>query len=80
MTVGGVDTYYDYEKRRWMHRRLGGGPVRPEPEPPEADEAIDTAEAGYRRGQTVAPPEEHSGRQSGKVENSEQGGVATRRR
>jgi hypothetical protein len=31
MTVGGVDTYYDYEEQRWMHRRLGGGPVRPEP-------------------------------------------------
>jgi hypothetical protein len=38
MTVGGVDTYYDYQQRRWMHRRLGGGPVRPEPPAtPEAD-------------------------------------------
>jgi hypothetical protein len=78
MTVGGVDTYYDYEKQRWMHRRLGGGPVRPEP--PEADEAVNTAAAGYRRGKAVAPPEEPSGRQSGKVESSEQGGIATRRR
>ena len=28
MTVGGVDTYYDYDERQWKYRRLGGGPVR----------------------------------------------------
>lgn len=28
MTVGGVDTYYDYDEREWKYRRLGGGPVR----------------------------------------------------
>ncbi|MEV0793457.1 hypothetical protein [Kribbella sp. NPDC050459] len=28
MTVGGVDTYYDYDERQWKFRRLGGGPVR----------------------------------------------------
>lgn len=27
MTVGGVDTYYDYDERQWKFRRLGGGPV-----------------------------------------------------
>ncbi|GAA0582125.1 hypothetical protein HPO96_08430 [Kribbella sandramycini] len=39
--VGGIDTYYDYNQRRWMYRRLGGGPVhtqhltppKPDPEP-----------------------------------------------
>lgn len=59
MTVGGVDTYYDYEKQRWMHRRLGGGPVRPEP--PEADEALDGADAGYRHRETVAPAKKRNG-------------------
>ena len=28
MTVGGVDTYYDYEEKQWKSRRLGGGPIR----------------------------------------------------
>jgi hypothetical protein len=27
MTVGGVDTYYDYEEKQWKSRRLGGGPI-----------------------------------------------------
>jgi hypothetical protein len=27
MTVGGTDTYYDYEEKQWMSRRLGGGPI-----------------------------------------------------
>ncbi|MEU0090602.1 hypothetical protein [Kribbella sp. NPDC006257] len=31
MTVGGVDTYYDYEDKQWKSRRLGGGPLRREP-------------------------------------------------
>ncbi|GAB2609426.1 hypothetical protein [Kribbella endophytica] len=38
MTVGGVDTYYDYKEQRWMHRRLGGGPVRPESPAPDQRE------------------------------------------
>jgi hypothetical protein len=29
ITVGGVDTYYDYDDGQWKYRRLGGGPVRP---------------------------------------------------
>ena len=73
MTVGGVDTYYDYEKQRWMHRRLGGGPVRPEP-----DEAVNSADAGYRLDQTAASPEEHGGKQSGKVGSSTKGVTARR--
>ncbi|MEV6285655.1 hypothetical protein [Kribbella sp. NPDC051770] len=31
MTVGGVDTYYDYDEQQWKHRKLGGGPVRRKP-------------------------------------------------
>ncbi len=27
MTVGGTDTYYDYEEKQWKSRRLGGGPI-----------------------------------------------------
>lgn len=27
VTVGGVDTYYDYDEQCWKYRRLGGGPV-----------------------------------------------------
>lgn len=39
MSVGSVDTYYDYDERRWKFRRLGGGPVHTAricPSPPEA--------------------------------------------
>jgi hypothetical protein len=28
MSVGGVDTYYDYDEKQWKSRRLGGGPIR----------------------------------------------------
>ncbi|MFI5695296.1 hypothetical protein ACIA58_25815 [Kribbella sp. NPDC051586] len=43
MTVGGVDTYYDYDEGQWKYRRLGGGPVRatvacPEPRPSDVDD------------------------------------------
>jgi hypothetical protein len=31
MTVGGVDTYYDYDEKQWKSRRLGGGPIRRDP-------------------------------------------------
>jgi hypothetical protein len=27
MTVGGTDTYYDYDEKQWKSRRLGGGPI-----------------------------------------------------
>ncbi|TDD22204.1 hypothetical protein E1218_19830 [Kribbella turkmenica] len=39
VTVGGIDTYYDYDERRWKYRRLGGGPVRDEPPRPERKDA-----------------------------------------
>ncbi|MFF0344709.1 hypothetical protein [Kribbella sp. NPDC004875] len=29
ITVGGTDTYFDYDERQWKFRRLGGGPIRP---------------------------------------------------
>lgn len=35
VTVGGIDTYYDYDEQRWKYRRLGGGPVRDDPPHPE---------------------------------------------
>ncbi|MEU4195455.1 hypothetical protein AB0E69_26380 [Kribbella sp. NPDC026611] len=31
ITVGGVDTYYDYDEHQWKFRRLGGGPIHAEP-------------------------------------------------
>jgi hypothetical protein len=43
MTVGGVDTYYDYEEKQWKSRRLGGGPIRRGPvcpAPRTADNAL----------------------------------------
>lgn len=40
MTVGGVDTYYDYEEKQWKSRRLGGGPIRRGPVCP-APQTID---------------------------------------
>jgi hypothetical protein len=31
VTVGGIDTYYDYDEQCWKYRRLGGGPVHDKP-------------------------------------------------
>jgi hypothetical protein len=31
VTVGGVDTYYNYEEQCWKYRRLGGGPIHEQP-------------------------------------------------
>jgi hypothetical protein len=39
MTVGGVDTYYDYDEKQWKSRRLGGGPLRREPVCPTPETA-----------------------------------------
>ena len=33
VTVGGVDTYYDYDEHCWKYRRLGGGRVHDRPQP-----------------------------------------------
>jgi hypothetical protein len=41
MTVGGVDTYYDYDEQRWKFRRLGGGPVRVDPVCPAPTHTLD---------------------------------------
>jgi hypothetical protein len=30
VTVGGIDTYYDYDEQLWKYRRLGGGPIHDE--------------------------------------------------
>ena len=35
MSVGGVDTYYDYDEKQWKSRRLGGGPIRRGPVCPQ---------------------------------------------
>ncbi|GAA0612726.1 hypothetical protein GCM10009534_54340 [Kribbella sandramycini] len=45
MTVGGVDTYYDYDEKQWKSRRLGGGPIPRGPvcpAPRSADQAAAT--------------------------------------
>ncbi|TDD22176.1 hypothetical protein E1218_19675 [Kribbella turkmenica] len=38
MTIGGVDTYYDYDEKQWKSRRLGGGPIRQGPVCPTPSE------------------------------------------
>ncbi len=51
MTVGGVDTYYDYDEKQWKSRRLGGGPLKRDPvcpapkRPPGTDKASSSREA-----------------------------------
>ena len=45
ITVGGVDTYYDYDECQWKYRRLGGGPVRPKPACPILNEQLTEARA-----------------------------------
>jgi hypothetical protein len=54
MTVGGVDTYYDYDEGEWKYRRLGGGPVRPKRVRP--DSAVN---AGAVRKQAAVPSRSH---------------------
>lgn len=51
MTVGGVDTYYDYEEKQWKSRRLGGGPIRRGPvcpAPRVADHTLHDAPREHR--------------------------------
>lgn len=51
VTVGGTDTYYDYDEQRWKYRRLGGGPVHDKPACPMPDESnADDVRVGKRRG------------------------------
>jgi hypothetical protein len=51
MTVGGIDTYYDYEDRQWKSRRLGGGPIRRGPVCPSPRQAehLTSDRRGQRR-------------------------------
>jgi hypothetical protein len=42
MTVGGVDTYYDYDEHQWKFRRLGGGPVHQVPVCPAVPQTVET--------------------------------------
>ncbi|GAB2642799.1 hypothetical protein GCM10009743_17460 [Kribbella swartbergensis] len=61
MTVGGVDTYYDYDEKQWKSRRLGGGPVRRGPvcPAPRSPRSHDTGRAAERdaenRAEAVEP-------------------------
>jgi hypothetical protein len=55
MTVGGVDTYYDYDEQQWKSRKLGGGPVRrdpvcPTPEDEPEPARMKTDRVGYQEG------------------------------
>ncbi|TCO12873.1 hypothetical protein EV652_12844 [Kribbella steppae] len=60
MTVGGVDTYYDYDEKQWKSRKLGGGPVRRGPVCPaprtasQENHGADTATRGGP-GRTTKP-------------------------
>jgi hypothetical protein len=47
MTVGGTDTYYDYEDKQWKSRRLGGGPIRRGPVCP-APRTADLSQPDHR--------------------------------
>ena len=52
MTVGGVDTYYDYEEKQWKSRKLGGGPIHREPvcpAPRTPDHAVHETSTHERR-------------------------------
>ncbi|MFK4085219.1 hypothetical protein ACI2LF_13990 [Kribbella sp. NPDC020789] len=46
MTVGGVDTYYDYDEKQWKSRRLGGGPIKRGPVCPAPRRAAAADKAG----------------------------------
>jgi hypothetical protein len=57
ITVGGVDTYYDYDECQWKYRRLGGGPVHPKPTcpadgQPDEIEVIALPDSDVRRPET----------------------------
>ena len=54
MTVGGVDTYYDYDERQWKFRRLGGGPVH-QPSAAPLGQPLSTAENDGSPAREVSP-------------------------
>ena len=55
MVVGGVDTYYDYDEKRWKSRRLGGGPIRRGPVCPEPKATEASPQQGTRAGRASYP-------------------------
>ncbi|MEU8223506.1 hypothetical protein [Kribbella sp. NPDC048915] len=62
MTVGGVDTYYDYEEKQWKSRRLGGGPIRrgpvcPAPRTPDHTVHDTGVRERRRTGRDQQPPQ-----------------------
>ncbi|TCO35658.1 hypothetical protein EV652_101543 [Kribbella steppae] len=57
ITVGGVDTYYDYDECQWKYRRLGGGPVRPKQAGPIVDDQLTEA-----RAEVIPSPDSDEGR------------------
>ncbi|MDX6279731.1 MAG: hypothetical protein QOH03_802 [Kribbellaceae bacterium] len=65
MTVGGVDTYYDYDERQWKSRRLGGrsipvGPVCPIPARSESDVSSYSADGSDLHGEHAAVRGDHA--------------------
>ncbi|GAB2678253.1 hypothetical protein [Kribbella swartbergensis] len=65
MTVGGVDTYYDYEEKQWKSRRLGGGPIRRGPVCPAPRTAEHPLHEPARERRTAG--REHHGRDEKKT-------------
>jgi hypothetical protein len=57
MTVGGVDTYYDYDEKQWKSRKLGGGPISRGPVCPAPTTASEEQHATTRsrNGRTKNP-------------------------
>ncbi|TCC51452.1 hypothetical protein E0H73_40725 [Kribbella pittospori] len=53
ITVGGVDTYYDYDEQQWKYRRLGGGPIRVKS--PRLELSSTSAEKGTEERQSDSP-------------------------
>ncbi|MFB6719434.1 hypothetical protein ACFCV3_04705 [Kribbella sp. NPDC056345] len=61
MTVGGVDTYYDYDEKQWKSRRLGGGPLERGPVCPAPKRPAGTEKTGSSRSAPVAHEIETAG-------------------
>ncbi|TCC37457.1 hypothetical protein E0H75_40660 [Kribbella capetownensis] len=57
ITVGGVDTYYDYDEQQWKYRRLGGGPVRLKSSRSELSGTSAEKDAEERQSDSPAPRE-----------------------
>ncbi|MET9315124.1 hypothetical protein ABZX12_25195 [Kribbella sp. NPDC003505] len=66
MTVGGVDTYYDYDERQWKFRRLGGGPVRESARRPATQRAAVVAQEPVAPADAPAKRAAHRHAETGK--------------